>query len=201
MTPETVSQMPWGELFGLLFMTMGPIRAIAVFSNVGKDDADPAVKAMAGRASALVAGAYIVAVVIGLGALGAWGVSFPVLIGAGGVTLFALSLQGLLAPAGHGRQIDPSQVEAAAIAFPGLFPPIAVVVPLIFAVAFPGTETKLGILAMGLGLIALNWLLMLRSKAILRAIGPVPLQLFGAVFGVLQLALALQFMRDALAML
>lgn len=201
MTPDILPQMPWGQLFGLLFMTMGPIRAIAVYARVGDDDNAPEVRAMAGRAAALVAGAFALAVVVGTGALEAWGVSFPVLVGAGGVALFALSLQALLAPPAPARQIDPSQVEAAAIAFPGLFPPIAVVVPLIFAVAFAGIETKLGILAMGLGLIIVNWLLMLRSKAILRAIGPVPLQLFGAVFGVLQLALALQFIHDAIAMM
>lgn len=201
MTPDAVSQMPWGQLFSLLFMTMGPIRAVAVFASVGNDDADPAVRALAWKSSALVAAAFVVTIVMGLGSLQSSGVSFPVLIGTGGVALFAISLQALMAPAAHSRQIDPAQVEAAAIAFPGLFPPIAVVVPLIFAVAFPGLETKLGILAMGLGLIAVNWLLMLRSKAILRAIGPVPLQLFGAVFGVLQLALALQFMHNAWAML
>jgi hypothetical protein len=33
--------MPWGSLFGLLFMTMGPIRAIAVFSRVGERDDAP----------------------------------------------------------------------------------------------------------------------------------------------------------------
>ena len=180
---------------------MGPIRAIAVFSNVGRDDADPAVKAMARNSSVLVAGAFVIAIVIGLGSLQSSGVSFPVLIGTGGVALFVMSLQALLAPVTPARQIDPAQVEAAAIAFPGLFPPIAVVVPLIFAVAFPGLETKLGIIAMGLGLIIVNWLLMRRSKTILRAIGPVPLQLFGAVFGILQLALTLQFMRNAVAML
>lgn len=201
MPPDTVATMPWGELFGLLFMTMGPIRAIATFSVVGEDDAAPEVRAMAGRAAALVAGAFAVTVVIGTGVLGAWGITFPVLIGAGGAALFALSLQALLAPPAAGRPVDPSQVDAAAIAFPGLFPPIAVVVPLIFSVAFPGLEVKLGILAMGLGLVAVNWLLMLRAKAIIRAIGPVPLQLLGAVFGVLQLALALQFIRDAVAML
>lgn len=92
-------------------------------------------------------------------------------------------------------------MEAAAIAFPGLFPPIAVVVPLIFAVAFPGIEVKLGILAMGLGIVTLNWLLMRRAKAIIRATGPVPLQLLGAVFGVLQLALALQFIHAAATLL
>jgi hypothetical protein len=54
---------------------------------------------------------------------------------------------------------------------------------------------------MGAALITANWLLMLRSKAIIRTIGPVPLQLFGAVFGVLQVALGLQFVLDAWAML
>ena len=34
-----MSEMPWGALFGLLFMTMGPIRAIAVFSKVGESEA------------------------------------------------------------------------------------------------------------------------------------------------------------------
>ena len=202
MEPQAAAAaMPWGELFGLLFMTMGPIRAIATFSVVGEDDAAPEVRALAGRAAALVAGAFVVTVVIGTGVLGAWGITFPVLIGAGGVALFALSLQALLSPPAAGRRVNPAQVEAAAIAFPGLFPPIAVVVPLIFAVAFPGLAVKLGILAMGLGIVALNWLLMLRAKAILRAIGPVPLQLLGAVFGVLQVALALQFIRDAVAMM
>jgi len=182
-------------------MTMGPIRAIAIFSRVGTDDAQPEVKALANRSAMLVAGAFLVAILMGTGALGAWGVSFPVLIGAGGVALFALSLQTLLAPPSPGGPMDAATVHAANVAFPGLFPPIAVVVALIFAVAFPGVEVHAAIIGMGLGLIFLNWLLMRRSKAILRAIGPVPLQLFGAVFGVLQLALSLQFIHDAVVML
>jgi small neutral amino acid transporter SnatA (MarC family) len=194
-----MSEMPWGQLFGLLFMTMGPIRAIAVFSAVGDSDSAASVRALAKRSAALVAAAFTLAVLIGNAVLTAWGVSYPALIGAGGVILMALSLQALLAPAAVTRRIDPTQTAAAAIAFPGLFPPIAVTVPLIFAVPFPGWETKLGVLLMGLAIVALNWLLMRRSKAILRVVGPVPLQLFGAVFGVLQLALALQFILAALA--
>ena len=196
-----MTEMPWGALFGLLFMTMGPIRAIAVFAKVGDSDGAPGVRALAGRSALLVAGAFALTVVIGNAVLGAWGVSFPVLIAAGGLVLVALSLQALLVPAVPAAPLDPARTPAAAIAFPGLFPPIAVSVPLIFATPFPGWETKLGILALGLGVIAVNWLLMLRAKAILGAIGPVPLQLFGAVFGVLQLALGLQFIRDAAAML
>lgn len=194
-------EMPWGALFGLLFMTMGPIRAVAVFSKVGECDAAPCVRALAGRSALLVAGAFVLTVLIGNAVLGAWGVSFPVLIGAGGLVLVARSLQTLLVPAVPGPPLDPAQTPAAAVACPSLFPPIAVSVPLIFATPFPGWETKLGILALGLGLIFVNWLLMMRAKASLGAIGPVPLQLFGAVFGVLQLALGLQFISEAVAML
>ena len=196
-----MTEMPWGALFGLLFMTMGPIRAIAVFSKVGERDDAPGVRALAFRAAGLVAAAFLMTVLIGNGVLTAWGVSYPILILAGGVVLTALSLQTLLSPAaGPGTSPDPETMPAAAVAFPGLFPPIAVSVPLIFSVPFPGWETKLGILAIGGAMIVVNLLFMLRSKAILRAIGPVPLQLFGAVFGVLQLALGLEFISDALRM-
>lgn len=197
-----MTEMPWGALFGLLFMTMGPIRAIAVFSKVGERDDAPGVRPLAFRAAGLVAAAFLMTVLIGNAVLTAWGVSYPTLILAGGVVLTSLSLQTLLTPASSpGTSPDPQKMPAAAVAFPGLFPPIAVSVPLIFSIPFPGWETKLGILAIGGALIAANLVFMLRSKAILRAIGPVPLQLFGAVFGVLQLALGLEFISDALAML
>lgn len=193
---------PWGAMLGLLFMTMGPVRALAVFSRVGSSDTAPGVRSLALRSCGLVAAAFVLTVLIGNGVLTGWGVSFPALIGAGGLVLVALSLQTLLQPnptVSDGA--DPETMSAAAVAFPGLFPPIAVTVPLIFTVPFPGVETKIGILAMGGALIAFNLLLMLRSKTILGAIGPVPLQLFGAVFGVLQLALGLQFIANAVMMI
>ena len=115
--------------------------------------------------------------------------------------LTALSLRTLLAPAAPAPTLDPEKTPGAAIAFPGLFPPIAVSVPLIFATPFPGLDTKVGILTLGLALVTVNWLQMRRSKAILRADGPVALQHFGAVFGVLQLALAIQLILNAVAML
>lgn len=196
-----MTELPWGSLFGLLFMTMGPIRAIAVYSHVGESDDAPGVQALAFRAAAMVAAAFLMTVVVGSASLQSWGVSLPALIAAAGLVLMALSLQSLMAPAATAPAIDPEKVPAAAIAFPGLFPPVAVAIPLIFAAPFPGWETKIGIVGLGLGLILVNWLLMRHSKAILRAIGPVPLQLFGAVFGLLQLALGFEFILDAWKML
>jgi hypothetical protein len=64
-----MNEMPWGQVFGLLFMTMGPIRAISVFGTVGDSDTDPATRALANRAAAMVAAALIVALMMGNGAL------------------------------------------------------------------------------------------------------------------------------------
>lgn len=195
-----MSDFPWGVMFGLLFSTMGPVRALAVFSKVGTSDTATGMRSLAMRSCVLVAAAFLLTVLIGNGVLLGWGVSLSTLIGAGGLIIVALSLQTLLMPnRAVSDSLNPESTSAAAIAFPGLFPPIAVIVPLIFSVPFPGMEAKIGILAMGGGLIALNFLFMMRSKAILGTIGPVPLQLFEAVFGVLQLALGLQFIANALA--
>jgi multiple antibiotic resistance protein len=196
-----MNEMPWGQVFGLLFMTMGPIRAISVFGTVGDSDTDPATRALANRAAAMVAAAFVVALMMGNGALKGWGVTFPVIIGAAGIALFALSLQSLLSPPAPAGRRDAETTTAASVAFPGLFPPIAATIPIIFSVPFRGTANLLGLLGLGLAMVALNWLLMRRSKAILATIGPVPLQLFGAVFGVLQLSLGLQFMVNAVLML
>ncbi len=66
-----MTEMPWDALFGLLFMTMGPIRAIAVFSKVDESDAASGVRALAGRSALLVAGAFVLTVLIGNAVLGA----------------------------------------------------------------------------------------------------------------------------------
>lgn len=40
-----MTEMPCGALFGLLFMTMGPIRAIAVFAKAGDSGGAPGARA------------------------------------------------------------------------------------------------------------------------------------------------------------
>jgi small neutral amino acid transporter SnatA (MarC family) len=93
-----MKDLPWGAMFGLLFMTMGPIRAVAVFSKARDRDDTPGARALALRASALVAAAFILTVLIGNAVLTDWGVRFSTLIAAGGVVLVALSLQTHLFP-------------------------------------------------------------------------------------------------------
>jgi small neutral amino acid transporter SnatA (MarC family) len=72
---------------------------------------------------------------------------------------------------------DVTEVCAAQVAFPGLFPPIAVALPMIYAAASPTMENKAIIFGLGMLVLALDWLAMRYSKAIVGAIGPTPLQL------------------------
>jgi small neutral amino acid transporter SnatA (MarC family) len=60
---------------------------------------------------------------------------------------------------------------------------------------------KVIIFGMGMLVLAINWLTMRYSKSIMAAIGPTPLQLLGAVFGVLQTALGIEFILDAYRMM
>jgi multiple antibiotic resistance protein len=190
--------LPWGTLFGLLFMTMGPIRAVAVFAGCGESDTAPGVRGLAARAVGLVGVAFAIAVLFGDQVLSRWGVGLPALIAAAGVILVVVSLQAMVAPQPPSQpQTDPTAVPASRLAFPGLFPPVAVAIPVIFAAAVPGMGNKAGILGLGLAILVLSWLAMRHAKSIQRAVGPTPLQLVGAVFGVLQVALGIEFLLDA----
>jgi small neutral amino acid transporter SnatA (MarC family) len=193
---------PWSTLFGLLFMTMGPIRAMAVFSKFEEPDEAASKRSLTVRSLGLVAIAFTVALVMGDQALARWGVGMPALVAAAGIVLSVLSLQSMIATHPSAPQVlNADNIRAADLAFPGLFPPIAVALPIIFSAAAPGLDSKAIIFSLGMGVLAINWLAMRHAKSIIEAIGPTPLQLLGAVFGVLQTALGIEFILDAYRML
>jgi multiple antibiotic resistance protein len=193
---------PWGTLFGLLFMAMGPIRAVAVFGTIGGEDAHPDVRALAARAIGLAAIAFTVALLLGDQSLARWGVQLPALIMAAGIIIVVVSLHSMLSPADSPSQVLPAaKARAADVAFPNLLPPLAVALPVIFAAAVPGAANKAVIFFFGMLIFAIDWLAMRHAKWILAKIGPGTLQLLGAVFGVLQTALGIEFILDAYRML
>jgi multiple antibiotic resistance protein len=63
---------------------------------------------------------------------------------------------------------------------------------ILFAAFFPDLENQLKIVGLSLGLLAVDLVAMRHAEQILKAIGAETLQVLGAVFGVAQLALALE---------
>lgn len=183
-------------------MSMGPIHAAAVFSSFGEEDHDPAVRALANRSLKLVAISFTGAVLLGDELLSTWGVRLPALIAASGTLLIALSIHSILSPV-HSipKGTTIAGIRATQVVFPGLFPPIAIALPIIFAAAAPGISNKMVILGLGMIILAMNLWALRYSKTIVAKIGRTPLELIAAIFAVLQTALGVQFVIDAWRML
>jgi multiple antibiotic resistance protein len=196
---------PIAKLASLIFMMMGPIGLIPIFSGLTAGAATGQRRRIAVRAFGYSSIALTLAVAIGAGVLKAWGASPPALIIAAGTLLGLASLRNLLAapraPAGSAAQAPDDSIALAPLAFPSIVTPHGVGVLIVFVAYAPGTSAKASILGVALGIMALNLLTMLFADRLMRLIGRVPLTILGAVFGVLQLALGIEMLASGAALL
>ncbi len=195
-----------GRLFGLLFMMMGPIAVMPTFAAVTQG-ADAALRGrIAARAAGYAAAAVVLAVLLGFGVLTAWGASKASLIMAAGLLLLLAALGHVVAkPAAASAEAParshgppPLQVALSPLAFPTIVTPHAVGVLIIFSAYFPSARNQALILAAGLGIVLLDYFAMRMAPRFVDWAGPVPLRILGAVFGVLQVALGLEFLLSGL---
>jgi multiple antibiotic resistance protein len=204
MTPDSSAQL--GKLAALLFMMMGPIAVMPGFAML-TTSADPGLtRRIAMRAALYAAIAVVLAVLLGYTVLTGWGASAPSLIIAAGVLLLLSSLGHVLAkpempaaaPAGTPPP-PPLGIALSPLAFPMIVTPPAIGVLVIFTAYFRDSGQQLFILATGLGIVLLDLLAMLAARRVMGWIGMVPLRILGAVFGVLQVALAVEFIINGIA--
>jgi multiple antibiotic resistance protein len=192
----TESALPISILASILFTLMGPIAAIPLFAaNTAGADAGLR-RRIAFRAYFVALVGLAVAVFIGAGALAGWGVSPPSLIVAAGLILTLTALRGILGGAHGSSEAAPAAPTLATgfspIAIPGLVTPMGVAILVIFVSYFPAMQDKLAVLGVAAALMTLNLGAMLSAHWVMRVIGPSPLVLLGAVFGVLQVAMGVE---------
>jgi multiple antibiotic resistance protein len=187
--------LPLSTLGSLLFTLMGPIAAIPLFAGAtaGADRALQVKIALTAYAVALIG--LAVAVFIGAGALAGWGVSPPSLIIAAGLILSLTALRNIFG-AGHGPAGEPPAPTVSTgfspIAIPGLVTPMAVAILVIFVSYFPSSSDKLSVMGVAAAIMTVNLGAMLCAHWFMRVIGPAPLVVLGAVFGVLQVAMGIE---------
>lgn len=201
--------LPVGRLALLLFTLMGPIGLIPAFDNAtrGRDVADRRKVALQVTVFALVA--LALAVFLGTSVMARVGTTPPSLIIAAGVILVITALRNILAAGQTPAAPPPSPLPEALprwmpalspITIPGLVTPVVVAVLVIFTTAYPATGQRVAIFGVAAGLMFLNLLAMLGARAFMHRVGMAPLLLLGAVFGVLQAALGVEFISDGLAL-
>jgi multiple antibiotic resistance protein len=200
--------LPLPVLGSLLFTLMGPVAAMPLFAGAtaGADFSLRLRIALAAYGTALIT--LAVAVFIGAGALAGWGVAPSSLTIAAGLILTLTAIRNVT---GGGQASPPAErapptigTGFSPIAIPGLVTPVGVAVLVIFVSYFPSPDDKLAVMGVAAGLMTLNLGAMLAANWFMRVIGPAPLLVLGAVFGVLQVAMGVQWivsgiMRSPLA--
>lgn len=191
------SEIPLEKMFVLLFMMTGPLRVVPMFAGLTREF-DPVVRnRLALRGVMYAAVAVLLAVFVGHIILKSWGATPQALAAATWLLLLLTALQALVGwPATPSPVKDvesnPDRLALSPLAFPTIVPPFAVGVLILFAAHFPDLESQLKMVGLAFGILAADLIGMRYAQQILRVIGMSTLQILGAIFGVLQLALALQ---------
>jgi multiple antibiotic resistance protein len=193
---------PLSVLAPLLFTLMGPIAAMPLFAaaTAGADRALQRRIALKAYLIALIT--LAIAVFVGAGVLGGWGVDRSSLIIAAGLILTITALRSIFG-AGHGGDeksaAAPSEALAISpIAIPGLVTPMSVAVLVIFVSYFPAAGDKLAVMAVAAAVMTLNLGAMLGAHWFMRTVGPSPLIVLGGIFGVLQAAMGVETLISGL---
>jgi multiple antibiotic resistance protein len=191
-----VPELPVYKLFPLLFMMTGPLRVVPAFTVLTENLGASERNRLALRAVIFASIGVILSLFVGVGLLKSWSVSPEALAAATGVLLFLTALWSVMGWT-SGEQptapVDPNpRLAISPLAFPTILPPFAVGVLILFGAFFPNLQEQAKILALALAMLLVDLVAMRYARQIMAALGPNTLQVLGAVFGVMQLALAIE---------
>lgn len=193
-----------GMYLTAFFVMLGPLKLIAPFSHLtaGMAIGDARRLALKGVGLACVGGA--VAAVLGQRALVNWRIERPTLLLAAGVVLFVVALRAVTSTAPRTRPAapdDPPPYPALSpLAVPLILTPYGIATFILILAVAHEPERQMVIFGLFLLVMLLNLLAMWFVEWLFRWGGGI-LTLVGSILGVLQVALALQLMLEALFLL
>jgi multiple antibiotic resistance protein len=200
--PEASALLGLGAVFTLLFVTLGPVKILGPFAQLTRDADEAKVKQIAVRAFPLAVVAVVAGGFAGRALLGNWGISIPALMLAGGIIFFLVGLNLVLeqyqpAPAAPPLPAAP-MAAALRLAFPTVVTPYGIAAVIALLVNSPDAARTASVVVILIGVMVLNLLAMLYSRRLMGGATVMALQIFGAVLGVLQVALAVQLILRGL---
>jgi multiple antibiotic resistance protein len=177
------------ELFMIFFVMLGPLKLLGPF---------------VARTLVMACAAIVIGGLLGRSMLTNWRVSIPALRLTGGIIFFLVALRQLLeqyqpAPAADPEPLPASPFAAASeLVFPMVLTPYGVAAVIALLAASPDTTRTATILGLVLLVMLFNLGAMWVARRILVGFAIVVLQILGAVLAVLQVALSVQIIVDAL---
>jgi len=187
-----------GKIFTFFFVMLGPLKILGPFvrSTFEMDVPSSRRLALKGVLIACVAGAL--AAVVGQRIIVNWGLSSAALLLAAGLIMLLIALRAILSqfqpsPPSVVPEDDPARrISPLSLAFPNIVTPYGVAALILLLAASEGSR-DLNIFGIFLGVMVINLAAMWFARPILKYTSGA-LQILSALFGVLQVALAIQLL-------
>lgn len=189
-----------GQIFTILFVTLGPLRLLAPFSQRTRGVDGATVRRIALWTFAVATFGIVAGSFLGRSMLQNWGVSIPALRLTGGIVFFLVALRQLLEQYEPGHTGPPEALPTSPLAaatrlvFPMVLTPYGVVAVITLLTTSTDTQRTVTVLGLVMVVMVLDLLAMLLARRILVGFAVVILQVIGSVLAVLQVALSVEFM-------
>lgn len=190
-----------GMTFTAFMVMLGPVKVVGPFAKLTSAMDEQEARRIAARAVGFACTGGAVAAVIGVNTLVSWEIQPAILHATAGAILLLVALKAVMAqyepPETAEVSTTPRNIALSPLAFPTILTPhgIAILILLIAITRDPMKDAA--IIGIFVAVMALNWLVMRFARPIIRR-GALGLEILGAVLGVLQVALALKMMFEAL---
>jgi multiple antibiotic resistance protein len=187
-------------IFTAFMVMLGPMKLVAPFASLTSQMDEKSARSVGSKAFLYACVGGIVAAVVGQNTLVSWRISLPALHLTAGVVLLLVALKAVLAQYESETEKPtsaPPNLALSPLAFPTILTPhgIAIFILLLAITRDPYREAYIIILF--LAVMVLNWFAMRYARPIMRR-GAIGLAILGAVLSVLQVALGVQIMVEAL---
>jgi len=195
------------EIFTIFFVTLGPLKILGPFAHRTRALDDATMRKIAMWAFVIATVAIVVGSLIGRALTAKWHISTGSLLIAAGIIFFLVALKQLMEQYEPHASEAPSPLPASPMAaaarllFPIVLTPYGIATAIVLLSASGEAERTELIIALLVAVMVLNLLAMLFARKILVGVVMIVLQVLGAVLGVLQAGLAIEFIVRGLQQL
>jgi len=196
--PTDIPQLSVAQVATLMFVMLGPLKFLGPFVAGTRTLDDAAIRSLAIKATIMATVTVIVGAFVGKTMMQNMGISVPALLLAAGAVFFLVSLKLVMAEYEHAPAPEPAApLTAFTAAFPLVVTPYGMAGVIALLAAADGSKRMMTILGIVLVMMVLDLVFMIFARTILKKLG-LPFRLFGAVLGIIMLALSVEVVLDAL---
>lgn len=191
------------QIFMMLFLMLGPFKIIGPFVKITMNADQMLTRRIAVRAILYSVVALVLAAVLGENILSRYGIPVPILTLSGGIIFFLIALLNIIqqfepsVPHKESVETPPLAVAINPLAFPVIVTPYGMAAVIVFIALSPDLQSKLAVGAIVVGIMVLNFFIMLFARRIIKPLTTI-LAILGAILGIIQVALGANIIYKSL---